>query len=105
MKLWASVALLCLFSNAVLANETTQCKRGALVRTIEVTHEAGKPCDVLYTKEGQTDPTALWTYEHQTDQCAVKAKGFIQKLAGWGWTCSVVEAAATPPAAPAKPAK
>ena len=100
MKFWSALIALSLVSGAAHADHLIECKMGSKLRKIEVIHEAGKPCDVVYTREGETAATALWTYAHQTDQCPVKAKFLADKLTGLGWSCAEVKAAAAP-AAPA----
>ena len=107
MKTWATIALLCMFSGTALADHTIECTMKGKTRTIEVSTESGKGCDVLYTKEGEKNPTALWTYQHSVDQCPIKAKAFAEKLTGFGYTCTAkadapAAAAAAPAAAPAK---
>lgn len=104
MKFWSALIALSLVSGAAQADHLIECKMGSKLRKIEVIHETGKPCDVLYTKEGETAATALWTYEKQTDQCPVKAKFLADKLAGFGWNCAEVKPAAAAAAPAATPA-
>lgn len=99
MKIWSTIILLSAVSGIAQADHGYDCRMGDKLRKIEVVHEAGKPCDVLYTREGETAATALWTYAHQTDQCPVKAKFLADKLTGFGWTCTEAKAAAPAPAA------
>ena len=101
MKFLSALIVLGLVSGTAQADHLIECKMGGKLRKIEVIHEAGKPCDVVYTREGETAATALWTYAHQTDQCPVKAKFLADKLTGFGWTCAAVTPAAAPAVTPA----
>ena len=46
------------------------------------------PCSVVYKKltEGVEDQV-LWTAENDAGYCEDKAKAFVDKQIGWGWTC------------------
>ena len=85
--------------------DVTVCKMGDAVRKVAVVHmdnDASKPCDVQYTKETEQpgEPAkTLWHYNVEVDQCAVKAQGLVDKLAGMGWSCAKEGAEAAPEAA------
>lgn len=105
---YASLLLLSLVSVNAAAHHGSECTQGKHKRQITVV-KAEKGCEVQYTKDGAAAQT-LWTYHHQTEECAAKAEGFAQKLSGLGWTCAALAEPATAapaatPAAPAAPAK
>jgi hypothetical protein len=65
------------------------CTLDGVERVIEVVYPtAGEklPCEVHYTKEGETQ--VLWTYTNEVDKCEVQAESFVQKQTTWGWRCS-----------------
>lgn len=70
--------------------DSWSCRYGNDVREVhmEQTTSAPLPCQVLYRKltEGVEDQI-LWTAENDASYCEFKAKGFIEKLESWGWTC------------------
>lgn len=85
------------FSVNVMAADNIQysCTLNGAERVIEVVYPtAGKklPCEVHYTKDGQTE--VLWTYQNELDKCETQAASFAEKQATWGWQCSTTSAAA-----------
>lgn len=71
----------------------TVCTQGTNKRLVEL--DAGdtaakKPCEVHYKKETEQPghDQVLWTSGGNTSYCHAKAKEFVQKLSGWGWTCA-----------------
>ena len=104
-----SIALLALpFS---LQAESWSCRHDNNVREIQIEHpaDAAVPCKVMYRKltEGVEDK-ALWTAENDAAYCEEKARAFVEKQVGWGWTCvetvadKTSEAESTEAAAPAE---
>jgi len=47
------------------------------------------PCEVRYQKEGSE--TVLWTAQKQLGYCEAKAKRFVEKHKGWGWSCELLQ--------------
>lgn len=70
--------------------DSWSCRQGNDVREvhIEQTTSAPVPCQVVYKKltEGVEDQV-LWDAQNDATYCDFKAKEFIEKLEGWGWTC------------------
>lgn len=89
--------------NAMAAENTTySCTLDGVKRLIEVVYpNPGEklPCEVRYTKAGETE--VLWTYTNEVDKCETQASSFVDKQITWGWRCSNeatadVDAAAEP---------
>ena len=75
---------------------------GTQDRIIEVTYKtegSAVPCEVLYTKEGETK--SLWRYENTQGECEKRAAEFAEKQRAWGMSCNT-NGEATPPAVPAE---
>ena len=76
--------------NAMAAdNIKYSCTLDGVERVIEVVYPtAGEklPCEVHYTKAGETE--VLWNYTNEIDKCEVQAESFVQKQTTWGWRCS-----------------
>lgn len=70
--------------------DSWSCRLGNDVREVhtEQTTSAPLPCQVVYKKltEGVEDQI-LWTAQNDAAYCNFKARGFIEKLEGWGWVC------------------
>ena len=66
------------------------CRHDNNVREIHIKLEtdAPAPCSVIYKKltEGVEDQV-LWTAQNDGNYCEEKAKAFVEKQIGWGWTC------------------
>lgn len=72
----------------VYADETIICTNGHQERMVSVIYQdqdTKVPCDVEYTKDGQTQ--TLWHADNEYGYCQDKAEEFIQKLNEWGWFC------------------
>ena len=70
-------------------NMVSTCKNGDQVRVIKVIYdnsETGNACEVSYEKS--TGVQDLWSAVNERDYCLDKAKAFVEKQEGWGWTCS-----------------
>ena len=84
-----AIALVIIFGAGNLyADETIICTNGYQERVVSIVYQdqdAKVPCDVEYTKDGQTE--TLWHAENEYGYCQEKAEEFIQKLSGWGWQC------------------
>lgn len=86
----------------------TKCTSGSSGRKIEVvTGEGGKPpCEVKYTKEGETEAKTLWNAQNDSAFCTEKAAGLVDKLSSGGWKCEGdIAAAGKPEGAKGEPAK
>ena len=67
-----------------------ECKKDSITRKVEVKSTAeGKavPCQVVYTKENETEGKVLYNAEADETFCETKAKAFTEKLASMGFTC------------------
>ena len=72
--------------------ENTVCTNGKNRRIVELTagdQAAKKPCEVHYKKETEQagHDQLIWSTLANFDSCATKAKEFVGKLSGWGWSC------------------
>ena len=79
-------------ATVVETGSTTTCKQGSHTRTVSITSkEPGKstPCEVHYKKETEQagHDQVLYTANNDATFCEAKAKEFVQKLTGMGWTC------------------
>ncbi len=83
------LAVVAVFSFSARGAET-KCTSGSSERKIEVTTgEGGKPpCEVKYTKEGETEGKTLWNAANDGGFCLTKAQGLVEKLTGTGWKCA-----------------
>ncbi|MCW8831454.1 MAG: hypothetical protein OQK32_08050 [Gammaproteobacteria bacterium] len=73
-------------------NLVSTCKHGDRVRLIKVIYdnpETGNTCEVSYEKSSGVQ--TLWSAMNERDYCLGKAKAFVEKQEGWGWTCSNLE--------------
>ena len=70
--------------------ESWSCRHGNDVREVHVEQTTSDPvpCQVVYKKltEGVEDQI-LWSAQNDASYCDFKAKGFVEKLEGWNWTC------------------
>ncbi|MEZ4819962.1 MAG: hypothetical protein R3A45_08720 [Bdellovibrionota bacterium] len=100
------LVILSLFSfNVAWANHTV-CKSGATERSVEVAStnaETGVPCEVKYTKDGET--SVLWSAQNDAAYCQTKAAGLVEKLSTAGWNCVTDGHASTVEAKTAAPVK
>lgn len=89
-------AALCLTAVWILPpqaqSEEYQCRRGDLVRRIEVqfADDADRlPCQVMYWRDAESPerPRVPWNADHQLDFCLDKAREMVDRLQSAGWTC------------------
>lgn len=70
--------------------DSWSCRHDNNVREIHIMQSESSPvpCSVVYKKltEGVEDQV-LWTAENDAGYCEEKAKAFVDKQIGWGWTC------------------
>lgn len=83
-------------STASPNSKETTCSNGQgsnqLVRKVWITYgnDEGNDCKVHYAKETEEpgQKQVLWKSQHNSDYCQEKAQHMIDKLKGWGWSCS-----------------
>ncbi len=88
MKLALVSAVLFAFTGVTAGAAETICKSGEDVRKIEIVYkEAGKqaPCEVTYTKAGQSK--LIFSANNEAEYCVTKVKAFAEKLSGLGFKC------------------
>lgn len=89
-KLLPLISLLLIsISSFAAENINYVCTLNNSERQIEVAYlekDQSVPCEVRYTKEGNTD--VLWTYSNEIDQCEQHAEAFVAKQESFGWQCS-----------------
>lgn len=84
------ISALVLSSTASAKDGSYACTHGKAVRKIEVKYlTAGKkaPCEVIYTKEGETQGKSIFSAKVQEGFCEEKAKAFAEKISGLGFSC------------------
>lgn len=90
MRQLIAISGLMLVSAVVFAKDSIKytCTLNNAERVIEVvyTTDEATPCDVNYTKEGETK--TLWHYQGTQGACEAKAEEFVNKQVNWGWDCS-----------------
>jgi len=72
-------------------NRISVCKSGNNIRTISVIYKkpgGSTSCEVTYEKVSGVK--TLWTARSDLSYCLNKAKEFIRKQEGWGWSCSAL---------------
>ncbi len=73
-----------------LQADSWSCRHNDDVREIHIQRDTSEPvpCKVVYKKltEGVEDQV-LWTAENDANYCEEKARAFVEKQTGWGWTC------------------
>jgi hypothetical protein len=70
-------------------NLVSTCTNGDAERIISVIYdneETGTVCEVTYEKASGVQ--TLWSANNERDYCLDKARAFVEKQRGWGWTCS-----------------
>jgi hypothetical protein len=87
----AALIAVCILSPQAQGEEY-QCRRGDLVRRIEVqfADDADRlPCQVVYWRDAASSerPRVPWSAEHQLEFCLEKAREMVDRLQGSGWTC------------------
>ncbi len=85
---------LCLLAAAPLAAaaDSYRCTNGELVRRVEIVYETGGtlPCEVHYYKDTEAPGSreVLWTAQNEAGYCEARTAEFIERLRGFGWSCS-----------------
>ena len=73
-------------------NLVSTCVHDDQTRIISVVYDStadGNVCEVTYEKSSGVQ--TLWSAQNERDYCLDKAKAFIEKQEGWGWSCSNLE--------------
>jgi len=90
------LATLSLVAVSILAarahSEEFDCRRGDLVRRIEVQFADDPdrlPCQVMYWRDpdGPERPRVPWNADHELQFCITKAREMVDHLQSAGWTC------------------
>ena len=81
-----------LIAPSVAQSAEFQCRRGDLVRRIEVqfADDADRlPCQVVYWRDTEQPgrPRVPWNAENQLEFCVEKAREMVDSLQSAGWTC------------------
>jgi len=75
-----------------------QCRMGNLVRRVEIFYETGVavPCEVQYFKDTEAPGSraVLWNAQNESGYCEARAREFVARLEGLGWTCTAQAARA-----------
>ncbi|PSV15868.1 hypothetical protein C0W59_09740 [Photobacterium kishitanii] len=90
--------VLSILSFQVYAQDRYVCHKDGAERTVEVVYSqpgSKVPCEVKYTKPDSNK--ILWSANHEVGYCETKAKQFVLKLGGFGWSCSDVNDKAAQP--------
>jgi len=90
--LLVSACLVAVISTSAMARESrkTLCVHDDQTRVVEIVYsgENNVPCEVQYTKLGETK--VLWSANNKVGYCENKAAAFVEKQIGWGWSCDLV---------------
>ena len=100
--------------------KSVTCTMASLERTVELRYEApgeAVPCEIRYAKPTEgVGEQVLWRAEREAGYCEARFGEFVDKLRGFGWSCSEATTDATddwtddvatepePEAAPEEPA-
>lgn len=93
-KLIVAVAGLVALGCEVALAKSVTCTMASLERTVELQYQNpgdAVPCEVRYAKptEGMGEEV-LWRAEHEAGYCEARFDEFVDKLRGFGWSCSEV---------------
>ena len=97
------VVLLTAFALPMTASANSpnnKCGLQDLLRRVEVVYTTPGnevPCEVHYHKdvEAPGEHQVLWRAENEIGYCETKASQFVDKLTGWGWSCSAADEVTT----------
>jgi hypothetical protein len=97
-----SAAAVALGAAAGVAEEF-QCRRGDLVRRVEVRFADSAdrlPCEVVYWKDDEApgQPQPLWSAEREAGFCSEKAREMVARLESAGWACAAAAGGSEGPA-------
>ena len=72
--------------------ESVTCTMASLERTVELRYETpgdSVPCEVRYAKPTEgIGEQVLWRAEREAGYCEARFAEFVDKLRGFGWSCS-----------------
>ena len=72
--------------------KTVTCTMTSLERTVELRYESpgeAVPCEIGYSKPSQElGEQILWRAENEAGYCEARFEEFVDKLRGFGWSCS-----------------
>lgn len=101
MKLFQNIVWITLASALAFnaqADEVYHCAFGPQERIISVVYlQEGEalPCEVQYTKEGETE--TLWSATNEENYCEQQAQQFVEQHRDWGWRCDAMPGADSAP--------
>ncbi len=78
------------------ASTLYHCQMNGAERTVELRENPGgsPACEVWYDKSREgAGRSLLWSANNDAGYCREQAAAFLDKLAGWGWSCSEQSAA------------
>ena len=78
-----------LLSHLVLSDISYTCSNAGNSRQLDIIYTnatAQPPCEVRYTKAGNTE--VLWKADTEQGYCEQKANEFINQQESWGWRCT-----------------
>lgn len=75
------------------AGSVVTCSQGNNKRTVSITSQdpaKGVPCEVHYKKETEQPghDQMIYSAANELNFCEAKARAFVEKLTGMGWTCN-----------------
>lgn len=98
-KLMLGVAGLVVLGCEGALAKTVSCTMASLERTVELRYEIpGEtvPCEIIYAKPTEgIGKQVLWRAEREAGYCEARFGEFVDKLRGFGWSCSAATADAT----------
>ena len=72
--------------------KTVTCTMTSLERTVELRYESpgeAVPCEIGYSKPSEElGEQVLWRAENEAGYCEARFEEFVDKLRGFGWSCS-----------------
>lgn len=83
---------LVVLSGEVAMAKSVTCTMASLERTVELRYETpgdAVPCEVRYAKPTEgIGEQVLWRAEREAGYCEARFSEFVDKLTGFGWSCS-----------------
>lgn len=97
-KLIIAVGGLMVLGGELAMAKSVTCTMASLERTVELRYETpgeAVPCEVRYAKPTEgVGEQVLWRAEREAGYCEARFGEFVDKLTGFGWSCSLPAAAA-----------
>ena len=92
-KLIIAVGGLMVLGGELATAKSVTCTMASLERTVELRYETpgdAVPCEVRYAKPSEGNgEQVLWRAEREAGYCEARFGEFVDKLTGFGWSCSV----------------